>query len=203
MSWTTAELKVLKLRANEGLSASQIAAYLPGKSRNAVIGMLRRGKGRYGDLKGQPKNHAIGRATPTATPAPVVLKPKPERDFTGHRAAQKNSVAKASEDNGRTSARGAPMAGEASRLDAGRTASATSEIKDATAGETAPVSNLPAALPITFLDAVVRHRCLYFAGDWYGADGPDMPVCGAERSAEPLETRYCRRHQVKSIGVAA
>ncbi|MBP0439439.1 HI1506-related protein [Tianweitania sediminis] len=51
-----------------------------------------------------------------------------------------NPEAKTSEDNGRTSAaEGAPMAGEASRPDAGRSASATSEIMDATAGETAPI----------------------------------------------------------------
>lgn len=55
--------------------------------------------------------------------------------------AQTNPVAKASEDSGGTSAiAGAPMPGEASRPDAGRSASATSERMDATAGETAPVS---------------------------------------------------------------
>ncbi|MER9710201.1 MT-A70 family methyltransferase [Mesorhizobium sp. M0174] len=50
-----------------------------------------------------------------------------------------NPVAKASEDNGGISAiEGAPMTGEVSRADAGRSASATSERMDATAGETAP-----------------------------------------------------------------
>lgn len=65
--------------------------------------------------------------------------PRPGWDVWGN-----ESQAKASEDNGGTSATdGAPMAGEASRPDAGRSASATSEITDATAGETAP--NLLAA----------------------------------------------------------
>lgn len=54
--------------------------------------------------------------------------------------------AKASEDNGATGSVNAEvpsdcMTGEVSRVDAGRTASATSEIMDVTAGETAPHSN--------------------------------------------------------------
>ncbi|TPM41565.1 MT-A70 family methyltransferase [Mesorhizobium sp. B2-3-4] len=54
---------------------------------------------------------------------------------------ESNPEANASEDNGGISAiEGAPMPGEASRPVAGRSASATSEIMDATAGETAPQS---------------------------------------------------------------
>lgn len=60
-----------------------------------------------------------------------------------------------------------------------------------------PAHNLPATLPITFLDAVDRNRCLYFAGDPLGAGGPEMPVCGAERTAS--HPRYCRRHSLSSI----
>ncbi|WP_292235284.1 MT-A70 family methyltransferase, partial [Mesorhizobium sp.] len=64
--------------------------------------------------------------------------PRPGWDVWGN---ESNPEAKASEDNGGTSATdGAPMAGEASRTDAGRSASATSERTDATAGETAPNS---------------------------------------------------------------
>ncbi|TIO63048.1 MAG: hypothetical protein E5X79_01450 [Mesorhizobium sp.] len=62
--------------------------------------------------------------------------PRPGWDVWGN-----ESQAKASEDNGGTSATdGAPMAGEANRPDAGRSASATSERMDVTAGETAPNS---------------------------------------------------------------
>lgn len=60
-----------------------------------------------------------------------------------------------------------------------------------------PVHNLPATLPITFLDAIDRGRCLYFAGDPLGAGGPEMPVCGAERTAS--HPRYCRRHSLSAI----
>ncbi|ESY75544.1 GcrA cell cycle regulator, partial [Mesorhizobium sp. LNHC221B00] len=47
-----------------------------------------------------------------------------------------------------------------------------------------PAANLPATLPVAFLDAVTAKRCLHFIGDPFGPDGPDMPVCGAERSAD-------------------
>ncbi|MER8427797.1 GcrA family cell cycle regulator [Mesorhizobium sp. M1403] len=68
--WSAADLQALRDLAGQGLSAAQIAARLPGDhSRNAVIGKLQRGKGKFGQLLGQPKNQAIGRATPkTETP---------------------------------------------------------------------------------------------------------------------------------------
>jgi hypothetical protein len=48
--------------------------------------------------------------------------------------------------------------------------------------------------PTTFLDAVNADRCLYFADNPMSEDGPDMPVCGAERAHEPANTRYCPYH---------
>jgi GcrA cell cycle regulator len=60
------------------------------------------------------------------------------------------------------------------------------------------VANLPATLPVTFLDAVTARRCLHFVGDPFGPDGPDMPVCGAERSEAAGEVPYCRRHLVSA-----
>ncbi|TJW50894.1 MAG: hypothetical protein E5X65_25680 [Mesorhizobium sp.] len=57
-----------------------------------------------------------------------------------------------------------------------------------------PATNLPTTLPISFLDAVDARRCLHYMGDPYGADGPDAPVCGAERSAISGDIPYCRRH---------
>ncbi|WP_217577348.1 GcrA family cell cycle regulator [Mesorhizobium sp. GbtcB19] len=57
-----------------------------------------------------------------------------------------------------------------------------------------PVANLPATLPIRFLDAVDRKLCLHFVGDPFGPDGPDMPVCGAARSEAAGTVPYCRRH---------
>ena len=58
-----------------------------------------------------------------------------------------------------------------------------------------PVANLPAPLPISFLDAMFSDRCLHFVGDPLGPSGPDMPVCGAERAQfAPAHSRYCARH---------
>jgi GcrA cell cycle regulator len=58
-----------------------------------------------------------------------------------------------------------------------------------------PVPNLPATLPVSFLDAVFADTCPHFVGDPLGRDGPDMPVCGAERAQSASRfNRYCRRH---------
>ncbi|MER9182966.1 GcrA family cell cycle regulator [Mesorhizobium sp. M0767] len=157
--WSADDLQALRELAGQGLSAAQIAARLPGeRSRNAVIGKLKRGNGKLGQLRGPRKNQASGRATPkTETP--------PKRKY------RPVIVAKAS-----------PV-----------------EIAPAPAA----VANLPATLPITFLQAVMTDRCLHYAGAPYDPDGPDMPVCGAERAAEPLHTRYCRRHLIAKRQVAA
>lgn len=223
MRWTAEELAVLKLRAGEGLSAGQIAQFLPGRSRNAVIGMLRRGEGKYGRLLGEPSNRAAC-AAQAVNHAPARLKPKPVRDFVGKLAVERvteipamtpvdilfispdcpgharpligavrsNPEAKASEDNGSTAISreeaGTAVTGDASRARGG-------------AG-TAP-SNLPATLPMTFLQAALTDRCLYFVCDWYDPDGPDMPVCGAPRAANVVGTRYCRRHLAQRVQVAA
>ncbi|MER9870246.1 GcrA family cell cycle regulator [Mesorhizobium sp. M0136] len=153
--WSTEDLQALRDLAGQGLSAAQIAASLPGdRSRNAVIGKLKRGKGRLGQLLGQPKNQAIGRATPK-TEKPPKRKYRPVRRIVNAPSIE------------------APV----ERL-----------------FEAEPVANLPATLPMTFLDAVMTNRCLHFACDWFAPGGPDMPVCGAERAQEVLETRYCRRH---------
>ncbi|KQU77727.1 hypothetical protein ASD12_18175 [Mesorhizobium sp. Root102] len=57
-----------------------------------------------------------------------------------------------------------------------------------------PCASLPATLPVAFLDAVTAKKCLHFIGDPFGPDGPDMPVCGAERSEAAGTVPYCRRH---------
>jgi GcrA cell cycle regulator len=66
-----------------------------------------------------------------------------------------------------------------------------------------PATNLPATLPITFLDAVNAKRCLHYVGDPYSPDGPDMPVCGAERSASAGTVPYCRRHFASATRVVS
>lgn len=182
MSWTAEELAMLKLRAGEGLSAGKIAEYLPGKTRNAVIGMLRRGDGKFGALQGRPKNEARGRR-PDPEPKPK-LKLRPTRDFVGKTAVDRALASAPSVDILIVSP------------------DCVSYSKPVVPKSFEPVANLPAPLPTAFLDAVIRNRCLHYVGDWFGADGPDMPVCGAERAQGVLETRYCRRHMVVARRVA-
>ena len=62
----------------------------------------------------------------------------------------------------------------------------------ASAAQATPAPLLPPApCPTTFAAAVDADRCLFFAGDPYGRDGADMPVCGGERT---LLSRYCAYH---------
>lgn len=51
----------------------------------------------------------------------------------------------------------------------------------------------PPAHPMPFSQAVDEDRCLWFASEAYGPNGPDMPVCGGERADIP-GTRYCLHH---------
>lgn len=66
-----------------------------------------------------------------------------------------------------------------------------------------PATNLPATLPVAFLDAVTAKKCLHFVGDPFGTDGPDMPVCGADRSEAAGAVPYCRRHFASATRVPA
>lgn len=176
--WSADDLQALRDLAGQGLSAAQIAARLPGdRSRNAVIGKLKRGNGRHGALLGQPKNQAIGRATPK-TEKPPKRKYRPVR---------------------RVIATAPPI--EASPVELLFTSPDCTHYSKAAAVES--VANLPATLPITFLEAVMTNRCLHYAGAPYDPDGPDMPVCGADRAHDVLETRYCRRHLIAKRQVAA
>ncbi|RWJ00169.1 GcrA family cell cycle regulator [Mesorhizobium sp.] len=176
--WTAEELKALHDLAGQGLSALQISKRLPtGRSRNAVIGKLMRGKGKYGQLMGQPKNQAIGRATPK-TEQPVKRKYRPVSWVINP-----------------------PPINPASPVELLFTSPDCKHHSKAAAVES--VANLPAALPITFLEAVMTNRCLHYAGAPYDPDGPDMPVCGAARDHDVPETRYCRGHLIAKRQVAA
>lgn len=53
------------------------------------------------------------------------------------------------------------------------------------------IRSAPPPEPMPFLQAIDEGRCLWFAGEAFDPNGPDMPVCGGERHAG---TRYCARH---------
>lgn len=190
MSWSAEELDVLKRRADEGLSAKRIAEHLPNRSRNAVIGMLRRGDGKYGTLQGQPKNEAIGRATPKTD-----IPPKRPYRPVGPAAPSIEVPAGADISSSRVEfSMPWPPTSPVELLFV--SPDCVSYSKPAVVEAPVDVANLPAPLPITFLAAVMTDRCLHYACDWFAPDGPDMPVCGAERAQDVLHTRYCRRHLI-------
>ena len=160
MTWTDAELETLTEMVKAGKTATQIAAALRPKSRNAVLGKIHRGQGRFGKLAAASVGH--GRRDQK-----VPAKPKRRRRI-GNRFAKDASAAIQP-----------PLVADPPPVPV--------------AAPPPIVPNLPATLPIPFLDAVTRDRCLHFIGVPYSKDGPAMPVCGAERVAL-FNARYCRRH---------
>lgn len=154
--WTPERVRELANLAAGGKSASQIAGVL-GCSRQAVIGKLWRGEGRFGKLVREPGGK--GRAPRPPRAETVRVRPQVRKVPPGARRA-------------------APAATEPRAASVAR-----------------PVPPPPAApcAPMAFLAAVEASRCLWFAGEAYGPNGPDMPVCGASRADMP-GTRYCARH---------
>lgn len=142
--WTPAREQELTDLVAGGKSAAQIAVVL-GCSRNAVIGKVLRGKGRFGMLDGWASRRGRVEVRPR-TPKPVVDAP---------------SLAPA-------------------------------DLPPAAPSLPAPIPE-PPAHPMPFSQAVDEDRCLWFAGEAYGPNGPDMPVCGGERADIP-GTRYCLHH---------
>ncbi len=150
--WTPGRETALAKLVADNLSASQIGAQL-GCSRNAVIGKIIRGNGRFGALSGI----ANGRKPPSQQ---VPRASGPARAVAVSPAARSAGAAKS------------PAAPALSS------------------------STAVARVPMPFLEAVERGRCLYFAGDPYAPSGPDMPVCG-DRRADVAATRYCAIHLVR------
>lgn len=175
-SYTTADIDRIAVLLREGYSASQIATCLPERSRNSIIGIVHRNK----VLKaiGFANASASRAASAAAQPGAPAGRRKSADGRSAYKAPWKphrqDPRAKASEDNGRTSAaKGAPMAGEASRAHG----------PDRAGGTTPPISrdSVERHAPISFLDAVNGGLCLFFADDPMAPAGPAMPVCGAER----------------------
>lgn len=148
--WTPARELELAALVAEGRSASQAAAVL-GCSRNAVIGKVLRGEGRFGKLSGRP--------------------------CRGPRAEMRPRRRK-------------------------RVVAAPRLVPPDIPAVPAPPPVPPSVAPISFLQAVDEERCLWFAGEAYGPDGPDMPVCGAPRADVPA-TRYCAYHRYRQQDRAA
>lgn len=160
--WTPEREKRLAGLADGTRSASQIAAVI-GCSRNAVIGKIERGKGRFGRLAAVSTARRIQRqeqVSRRASPRPT--RPKPPA------AAPAASRARRQAGAAMPPAAPAPL----------------------------PKTRAPISPPMPFLEAVTRGRCLYFACDPFAPDGPDMPVCGGERSQKP-DSRYCPLHEVQ------
>lgn len=142
--WTPARENHLAALVRKGLPASKIGEAL-GCSRNAVVGKVMRGQGRFGKLDGwagrRHRADVPARKSEPAVRRRLVTKPAPGA---------------------------APVPAPAP------------------ARQPAP----PPA-PIPFLQAIDEGRCLWFAGEAFGPNGPDMPVCGDERAGAG---RYCARH---------
>jgi GcrA cell cycle regulator len=181
--WTPEEMDRLKVHAAEGLSSTQIAFRLnaefrSARTRNSVIAKLDRGKGGLGTLA-RP-------ATRTASAKSKPLNTKPARPA-------KPSAGKAGASSPHTKA-------PANYSFTSRPLGASAVLANVPDGHSPlqalpVVENLPAPLPVAFLDALFADRCLHFIGDPMSEDGPRMPVCGAERMQDaPRSNRYCHRH---------
>jgi GcrA cell cycle regulator len=189
--WSVAELDRLKALSAKGLSAGQIAGRLcrefgTGRSRNAVIGKLMRGKGQFGQL------HMLPRGGSARAPGM-------EKKISGRAASPRARKAGAASPH-----KAAPAAVSTRSRPSAPAALAYADAPEKSGGlRSEPralpeaVAKLPAPLPMGFEAAVDAGRCLYFVGDPYGSSGHDMPVCGAERAAfAPRGNRYCRRHML-------
>ena len=75
--WTEAEVEVLDAGYKAGLSASEIAAKLPGKSRNAVIGRIGRNRARYPARASQSVRYRARRAALSRPARPLKIPDKP------------------------------------------------------------------------------------------------------------------------------
>jgi len=211
-AWSPAELDRLKVLTAKKLTAVQIASHLNvefgnRRSRNAVIGKIVRGNGRFGKLFScraylaptNTKCRQPAKAVPRSRSAALSLGCAGKTGAASSPAAPVGSFHV-------SCAEGAP-AGRANVPDA---RSGLRAMPDAAAilplppdlppGEILTVSppcvgfSVPATRPVRFIDAMFADRCLHFVGDRYGPSGPDMPVCGAKRAEVVFDTRYCRRH---------
>lgn len=194
------EIKLIGQWLRDGLSASGIAGRLSIRrgrvvSRHAIIGIVARNKVLAGigfeRKAGRPRSN-MSAAAKTARPRGSARIPDQARRVA--LAPTFQSQAKASEDNGRTSGAAAPVMGEASRAHG----------PDRAGGTTPPISRdgVERHAPVSFLDAIERHLCLFFADEPMAPAGPDMPVCGAPRqtfSRKPY-CEACLRREAPAEG---
>ncbi|MGB3415751.1 MAG: GcrA family cell cycle regulator [Mesorhizobium sp.] len=176
-AWYPSEMAKLRELTAKGLSAGVIAAQLNrqfgnGRSRNAVIGKLMRGNGKFGRLT--PRSTY---AATTNVEIKTAVRPTPKPQSAA------SSLGRADQ-TGAAIPRAAPVTLPATPPDA----------VILTVSPDCKSYSVPATRPVRFLDALFADRCLHFVGDIYSPGGPDMPVCGAERAQGVLGTRYCCRH---------
>ena len=206
MSWTPEQLATVKRMVAEEKSAGDIGKVI-GKSRNAVIGKILRMGGKLGRLT--PK--ASGpKSTKTMEPRwvpggrgrpPASVKPRGKSAVGSRQSAVEGEwdrapalVLKGSGTAPLSALPGiSPTRGEITRPAVVLDRRATTVDRPIVAP--VPSHQALALIPMTFLDAVNRNRCLYFADEPMAPAGPDMPVCGAHRAEHPKLTRYCPRHQ--------
>jgi GcrA cell cycle regulator len=174
--WTDERVARLKQLADGTHSASEIAMTL-GCSRHTVIGKLFRAKGALGRLPPRPVGEKRRRQARAAPSRPA--------------AVSRVAAARA----------GAGTAGKPPLAVLAPVPQSKVHEPAVEAPALAPTMAL-VPFPITFLEAVERGRCLWFAGAAFAPDGPDMPVCGGERSGDP-ESRYCAFHRARRTAEAA
>lgn len=216
--WTDAQLATVKRMADEGHSAGKIGTAI-GKTRNAVIGKILRMGGKLGKLQPKPTERKARSATKWVEGGrgrpPASVKPREKAAVGSRQSAIEGEWDRAPVAGSPVVNRPAPSpspshpAGSPPLPPPGgeerRAAVAPARLPTAEARlplPQLPVPSLPpistdhalALIPMSFLEAIDRDRCLYFADDAMAPAGPDMPVCGAGRAHAPPQTRYCRRH---------
>lgn len=181
--WTEERVAKAEKLWREGLSASQIAAAVRGVSRNAVLGMMNRERGRF------PK-----RRDPHASNKPRAERPKAAKPAKPATPKVKKAAG-GSTPNFKAEKRSARLVNLGVRV-----------VQAPAASASAPFPHRGAALEgaapggVRFTDLTSR-QCAWPLTDFTDADGPDMPCCGLpRRGGNQPDSPYCAGHAARSRG---